>query len=241
MKITSKQNSVIQQFKNPGISIVVEGEKLINEAVSAGFELEYLLFTEKNQSSRICEKIPGLCISDELSEYISDTRTPQGIFAMFERKRFDLNFVQTSKIMILDGVQDPGNVGAIIRSCEAFGFDGAVFSQTCADAYNSKVVRASAGSAFRLPIIRDDLCRIITELKQTGFIVWGTALDSAAVHLRAAVFSEKCAVIIGNEGNGICEEVLRMCDEKLYIPIDGAQSLNAGVAAGIVCYEMDKK
>jgi TrmH family RNA methyltransferase len=149
--------------------------------------------------------------------------------------------------VIFDGVQDPGNAGAIIRSCEAFGFDCAIFSNDSADVYNPKVVRASAGSAFRLPELRGNLCELIPKLKQVGgdccagFTVYAAALDENATPLRNIEKTEKIAVVIGNEGRGVSDEIAALCDRKLYIPIRGAESLNASVAAGIICYELGGK
>jgi TrmH family RNA methyltransferase len=252
MIITSRQNSIIKQFRKPNESIVVEGVKLITEALNAGFVLQYLLFTEAKQElagglflseglteankNKEVSGLPGTVITSDLSEYISDTKTPQGIFAMFERKQNTLNFTTAKRIVLLDGVRDPANVGAIARSCEAFGLDGVVLSDNSADVYNPKVVRASAGSVFRLPNVRGGLSEIIPELKQAGFTIYASALDETADSLRETEFPDKTAVIIGSEGQGVSREALDLCDKKLYIPIKGAESLNAGVAAGIICY-----
>ncbi|MCL1789418.1 MAG: RNA methyltransferase [Oscillospiraceae bacterium] len=237
MNITSRQNDLIKQFKKPGESIVIEGVKLITDALDAGLSLQYLLFTEKNKNRL---KIPGTVISDDLSEYISDTKTPQGIFAMFERRERHVDFKKAKRIILLDCVQEPGNVGAILRSCEAFGFDGVFLSENSADVYSPKVFRASAGSVLRLPIQKKPLTEIIPLLKKSGFFIYASALDENAVSLNQLDISEKTAVVIGNEGKGVSKEVLNLCDNKLYIPIKGAESLNAGVAAGIICYVLGK-
>jgi len=231
--ITSRQNQVIKQFRAPPKTVfVVEGEKLIAEAIAAKFVLMHCLFTEKYAG-----KFHGEVITAELSEYICDTKSPQGVFAMFERKQASFESQNAHRIMILDSIQDPGNVGAIIRSCEAFGFDCVMLSNDCADVFNSKVIRASAGSVFRLPCIYAKL----PELNLKDFTVYGAALDKDAISLKQAKFSGKAAIVIGNEGRGISDEVLALCDHKLYIPIKGAESLNASVAAGIICYEIGSR
>ncbi|MCL1866536.1 MAG: RNA methyltransferase [Oscillospiraceae bacterium] len=243
--ITSKQNTFIRQFRENDGLIAVEGGKLVREALTCGFVPKLAMFTEKSQGehsglfAELSEKV-GDCfvITPYLAEYISDTNTPQGVFVKFERKQPFIDLSRASRIVVLDCVQDPGNAGAIMRSCEAFGFDLAVFSQTSAEAFSPKVVRASAGSVFRLPVLRGELRELIPNLKKSGFVVWGAALDDTAVSLKNAVLGDKTAVVIGNEGKGISDEVLALCDGKLYIPIKGVQSLNAGVAAGIICYEV---
>jgi TrmH family RNA methyltransferase len=239
--ITSRQNSIIKKFRKvENEYFMVEGMKLIKEALNADFHLVELLFTEKSQPT----DLDGTVITEQLSEYISDTESPQGIFALFKRfKRHkspdsrQLDYSKQSRLCLLDGVQDPGNVGAIIRSCEAFGFDGIVMSESCVDIFNAKVIRSSAGSAFRLPCVRGDLLEIIPTLEHT---IYAAALDESAVSLREINKNEKISVIIGNEGNGVSKSVLELCDCKLYIPIKNAESLNASVAASIICYELSQ-
>jgi len=250
--ITSRQNSIIKLFRNQNSDewFVVEGEKLITEALNAGFTLQHLLLTDKCklELKLLGElKLPWTVITKDLAEYISDTKTPQGMFAMFERKvsHFDFNKLASadSRVMVLDGVRDPGNVGAIVRSCEAFQFNCVLLSDDSADLFNPKVIRASAGSVFRLPSIRDELNVLIPKLKQSGFIVYASALDEKAISLSEFNKADhtttgSVAIVIGSEGQGVSENILALCDHKLYIPIKGAESLNASVAAGIICYEM---
>ncbi|MCL1880730.1 MAG: RNA methyltransferase [Oscillospiraceae bacterium] len=250
--VTSRQNTLIKAFRKPSPDkFVIEGEKLIFEALSAGVLLNELLVTSKHENNPAFVSLSKTVISEDLSEYISDTKSPQGVLAMFLKPNykadFDLtNFAESSRIMLLDCVADPGNVGAIIRSCEAFGFDCVILSNDSADVFNPKVVRASAGSVFRLPCVRLDLYESIVKLKQSGFLVYATALDKTAVSLENLNNSthfegsggQKLAIVIGNEGRGVSEKVQSVCGQKLYIPIKGAESLNASVAAGIVCYEL---
>jgi len=236
MIITSRQNPIIKQFRNPERdSFVVEGEKLVNEAIEAGFEPVNILLTEKNT-----DKFSGIIINNELSEYISDTKAPQGVHALFKRKSLSGLTPLLSQAIILDRVQDPGNVGAIIRSCEAFGI-GVILSENSADVFSSKVIRASAGSVFRTAVQKGNLAKIIPRLRESGFIVYTADLDESAVPLQEAALPPKTAVVIGSEGQGVSEAVSALCSEKLYIPIKGAESLNAAVAAGIICYEINNK
>ncbi|MCL2036159.1 MAG: RNA methyltransferase [Oscillospiraceae bacterium] len=251
--ITSKQNHLIRAFRASDDLFLVEGAKLVKEALEAGFLPKLAAFGEsaRNEHPELFARLSGIIetslITPYLAEYIADTKNPQGIFAKFERKRNFVDFGEARRVIILDRVQDPGNAGAIIRSCEAFGFDFIIRSNDSVDFYNPKVIRASAGSVFRLTELQGELHELIGKLKRSGFLVLASVLDDDAVPLKkaaeevSAVCDGKVAVIIGNEGKGISAEMLAFCDRKLYIPIKGAESLNAGVAAGIICYELGVK
>lgn len=221
----------------------VEGDHLCGEAAGLG---GIALFAYTRQAA---EKYPGtvrklsdcaeksIVISDALSEYISDTKTPQGMFAAVckPEKRLPEN---SRRLVILDGVQDPGNVGTIIRTAEAFGIDGAVLLSGCADVWAPKTLRAAMGSAFRLPVV----CCSVGELSRytEGFTLYGAMLDDSAKRLGETVFPDKTAVVIGSEGRGISPEVVEICDKKIYIPIKGAESLNAAMAATVLLWELSK-
>jgi len=239
MIITSRQNVIVKEFRDCGGELfAVEGAKLISDALDAGLVLQSALFTEKaaQKHGALFERIGAVSvINPDISEYISDTKTPQGVFALFRRPVNAPDFSACARLILLDGVRDPGNAGAIARSCEAFGFDGIILSGNSADLFGKKTVRASAGSAFRLPSYRaGSLDGIIDTLKNDGFTVYAADLDGTPVN--KTVFAEKSAFVIGSEGEGISRETVRLCDGKIYIPIKGTESLNAAVAAGILCY-----
>jgi TrmH family RNA methyltransferase len=262
MMITSRQNPKVSLMRNLMRSrkarleaglFAVEGEKLFHEAVSSGLKPENIIVTEKfsQKSNNFCQKAANLCnidiISDDLAEYISDTKSPQGVFfslALLDKfSNMSTIYNSTGKlpganwrIVALDGVQDPGNVGAIIRSCDAFGADALLLTGDCADINSPKVIRSAMGSAFRLPICRGE----IAELKDKGFAIIGAALNENAEELAGFSFPQKCAVVIGSEGAGLSPQVNALCDKKVYIPIKNAESLNAAVAASIIIYEMQK-
>jgi TrmH family RNA methyltransferase len=261
MIITSRQNSVIKQYRKINEDVfLVEGAKLINEALKGKFTPQSALFTGKTQEkhldlyTEISKLCPVFVISSDISEYISDTKTPQGVFALFTVKHPDYtvdikNHRQAGfagNLMFLDGVRDPGNMGAVIRSCDAFGFAMVVCSENSADAFTGKVIRASAGSVFRIPVIRCSLPEIIPDYKNIGYNFYAAALTHDAIPLQETDFKNsgqslpagKNAVVIGNEGTGISDEVLSLCGQKIYIPVKNVESLNAAVAAGIICYEM---
>lgn len=223
----------------------VEGDHLCGELADCADTIEYFLYTE-----RALEKYPDTVrkasekafetavITEELSEYISDTKSPQGLFAAAER--FGSVFsTDANRLIVLDGVQDPGNVGTIIRTAEAFGLDGIVYVNNCADKFSPKTLRASMGSVFRVPSLvtaADSLAKFLE-----GFTVYGAMLDETAKRLGEVEFPEKTAIVIGSEGSGISPEVAAVCNEKIYIPIKGAESLNAAMAAAILMWELGKQ
>ncbi|MCL1823247.1 MAG: RNA methyltransferase [Oscillospiraceae bacterium] len=263
--ITSRQNPKIARFRalmnnrkarlDSG-EFAVEGGKLFHEAVNSGLKPLHLLISEKfsEKNNNFCKTASNLCnidiISTDLAEYISDTKSPQGVFFTLSVKSLLDKFsklttiindtANKSRLIILDGVQDPGNVGAIIRSCDAFGIAGLILSETCADITSPKVIRSAMGSVFRLPVVREDLTQIITLLKEKGYMVAGADLNENAKNLKDFAFPGKCAVVIGSEGAGISGEVKSLCDDLIYIPIQNAESLNAAVAASVIIYELQK-
>ena len=254
MVITSRKNDAVRRFRElsrekkyrdeQGV-FVIEGDHLCGEAAKLGLELVCALATERamekypQTAALLGEKCGVTVISDELAEYISDTRSPQGLFAEVRRKP-QTNPAGT-RLLILDGVQDPGNVGTMLRTAEALGIDGVVLSENCADIYSPKTLRSAMGSAFRIPCITGSLAEIITELKTEGFAVYGAMLDETASALGSVEFPEKCAAVIGSEGSGISEAVKKVCTGGLYIPIVGAESLNAAAAAAVICWELKRK
>lgn len=223
----------------------VEGDHLCGEAAALGLESEVFLYTQK-----AAEKYPktvetalktakkSFVITEEVSEYISDTKAPQGLFAAVGKRVCAIS-ENARKIVVLDGVQDPGNVGTVIRTAEALGFDGVVFTGKCADAFSPKTLRASMGSALRMPLGYADADNL--REKFAGFTFCAAMLDESAKRLGETAFPEKTAVVIGSEGSGVSKEIAGCCDEKVYIPINGAESLNAAAAAAIILWEVSRK
>ena len=254
MELTSRKNETVRRFRElardrklrreQGV-FVIEGDHLCGEAVSAGLEISFALMTEKAREKypAASEKLMSAAksyavISEDIAEYISDTKSPQGLFA--EVLRPSAPQLPEGRLLILDGVQDPGNVGTMIRTAEALGIKGALLSADCADVWSPKTLRASMGSVFRLPCITAELSQTITGLRQRGYEVYGAMLDETAQRLGELSFAENSAVVIGSEGSGISEEVRKACTGGLYIPITGAESLNAAAAASIILWELSR-
>lgn len=222
----------------------VEGDHLCGETAELDFKIGLFMFTEKARAKypktveKACEKAEkSLVITEEISEYISDTKAPQGLFAAVEKRSRDIS-ENARKIVVLDGVQDPGNVGTIIRTAEALGIEGAVFTGKCADVFSPKTLRASMGSALRMPLGYADENNLREKLG--GFSIFAAMLDENAKKLGELDFPEKTAVVIGSEGSGVSPEIAALCDEKVYIPIKKAESLNAAAAAAIILWELSK-
>lgn len=260
-KISSRKNAKLRflrqllrekRMRDEHGIFAVEGDHLCGELVKAGLTVTFAAYTE-----RAAEKYPETAemlrknaeelyvITEEVSEYISDTKSPQGVFAMAEiPDRRGLNNSRSAsvfgegagRIVVLDGIQDPGNVGTIFRTAEALGTDGAILLGACADVWSPKTLRASMGSVFRLPFVNctaEELSELLP-----GFTLFAAMLDKNAKRLGEVKFPEKTAVVIGSEGAGISPETAELCGEKLYIPIEKAESLNAAVAAAIILWEL---
>ena len=147
-----------------------------------------------------------------------------------------------NKILLLDRIQDPGNLGTIIRSSKAFGIDIIVLGDGCCDLYNEKVIRATQGNGFKMNILTDNLINVIKELKERDIPILGTRVEYGEDIRNLTERDKKCyALIMGNEGRGISQEILEMCDKYIYIEMDDAvESLNVSIAASILLYELSR-
>lgn len=229
-----------------------EGVRLCMEAVGAGILPVLVLGTrevfEKNRElvDFVREKQASLkliIITNELAAYISDTESPQGIFFVLPRldkivKSDTIIHDGHKRMVMLEDLQDPGNIGAIVRSCDAFGIDGVILAGDCADIFSPKALRSTMGSIFRIPVYTGASAEVLAALKQDGFHCYAAMLDESALGLPDVVFPEKCAIVIGNEGAGVTKAAAALCDDRLYIPIKNAQSLNAAAAAAIIIYSL---
>nr|WP_205685175.1 RNA methyltransferase [Peribacillus acanthi] len=177
-------------------------------------------------------------VPESIVELLAETETTQGIFAVCEKKE---SIPQSyEKVLMLDSVQDPGNLGTIIRTADAAGIDLVVLGEGCVDLYNGKVLRSTQGSVFHLPVMKGNLEDWINTLKDQNIPVYGTSLENAKDY-REVSSDKTFALIMGNEGNGVRKELLAQTDQNLYIPILGqAESLNVTVATGILLYALNQ-
>ncbi|WP_054689588.1 TrmH family RNA methyltransferase [Fructilactobacillus florum] len=179
-------------------------------------------------------------ISNEVAKELGATSTPQGIFAVVNIPK-QRQFPQSLQgaWLLLDDVQDPGNIGTMVRTADAAGFTGVIFGDGTASQYNDKVLRAMQGSQFHLQLFRTDLLPLVKRLHQQNFPVFGTALDPNAQNYCDVQPISDFALVMGNEGNGMQPELLRQTTNNLYIPITGqAESLNVAVAAAILMFQL---
>jgi TrmH family RNA methyltransferase len=275
--ITSRDNKWLKQFRaalrGPGPKgddpIAVEGPKLIRDALRSGLEAEALLVSEsaEREADEILRAASDteagisrsriLRTTDKLFQSVAATEAPQGVAALFRQRAWGLEDVLrgTGEIrgtaplaIVLAELQDPGNVGTILRSAEAFGATGAVTTRGTADPWSPKALRASAGAALRLPVLRGMAIPVLlAQLRLARVKIYATGAAAADAvsqsHLmERADLREPVAIFIGNEGAGLPAEVKRAADAMLTIPIRAdVESLNAAVAASIVLYEVARQ
>lgn len=250
--ITSKNNAAVmaaakladKKYREREKKFAFEGIKLFEEAQRAGVRFSRVFVTE-DAYEKYAEKLSVLganvltVVSDAVYEKLSFENAPQGVFSVAEYFSPQTK-KEASFVLLLDGVADPGNFGAVLRSAEAFGVDSVYTGKNGADLYNPKTVRACMGSIFRMNVRRSEsIADDIRALQKDGFRVFATALDKRSQDIRKADFSGKIAFVIGNEGHGVSAEVLEACDSTLIIPMhEGPESLNAAVAASVAMWEI---
>lgn len=242
MLITSLNNEHIKEilklkekkYRDLSNTFLIEGRHLVLEAHREKKIVELIL--EKDELFPL--DVNTLYVSSNVMNKLSDLKTPSNVMAVVEK--LDEKEVG-EKILILDNIQDPGNLGAIIRSAVAFNFDTIALSPKTVDLYNSKVVRSTQGMMFHINIIIREPVSFINELKDEGYKIVGTKVTNG-VDVRDSKTYSHFALIIGNEGKGMSEELSELCDEYLYIKMnDQCESLNAAVAASILMYEIGNK
>ncbi|MED9968791.1 MAG: RNA methyltransferase [Ruminococcus sp.] len=257
--LTSKDNKHIKnavklkksaKYRKKCGLFVAEGVRVCIDAMLSGVEIEAFFVTgeaaEKNSAEY--EKLSEysnstFTVTPELFEYISDTQNPQGFLCIIKTldKSCQFDTIKVNgKFIALDNMQDPNNMGTVLRSCEAFGVSGVIMSADCCDIYSPKVVRGSMGAVFRIPfIICDSIADFLSENKELNS--YAAVVDSNAELLTEVSFDLPCVAVIGNEGNGLKPQTISSCDRKITIPMSGkAESLNASAAAAILIWEMTK-
>lgn len=217
-----------KKYRDRENMFLVETDHLVSEAYNNGYLKEIYIKEGLDYNLDVCTNI----ISESVVKYLSDVKSPTGIFGLCEKKKMKL---KKGKILVIDGVQDPGNMGTIIRSAAAFKIDTIVINDKCADIYSPKVVRASEGMIFNVNIIKEDLDKFIKEIKKTHK-VYSTNVNGGK-SLKNVEKEENFVIIVGSEGKGVSKSLLDLSDEFLYIPMDNkCESLNVGVATSIILY-----
>lgn len=213
---------------------LIEGEHLVKEAKKAGY-LKTLILEDGITLNLDVETI---YVTSEVLKYITELDTPSKIMGICEKTIEKDNL--GNKILILDDIQDPGNLGTIVRSAVAFNVDTIVLSDHTVDLYNSKVVRACQGMNFHINIIRRELIDFIKNIKK-DYKILATNVNGGNDIKNGLEKNEKLCIIMGNEGNGVRTEILELSDEYIYIKMSSlCESLNVGVATSIILYELDK-
>lgn len=245
-QITSRQNPLAIQIRKlnherrerreqrlfPG-----EGPKLLTEAVKAGVPVETVVTAPGVQVS--CpEGVRRVEMPRSLLDSLCDTKTPQGVLFLAQMPdTAPPRPLPGGRYLVLDGVQDPGNVGTIWRTADALGADGLILVNGCADPFSPKAVRSTMGACFRLPVYEVEAGQLPDLMEESGLPLYATALREDTVDIKTAQL-ERCAVIIGSEGRGVSEELLKASSRTVKIPMrERCESLNAAVAAAIVLWE----
>lgn len=217
---------------------LIEGEHLVKEAIQADAPIVSIMKqcdkVEQYQDMS-CVGVAEYSITEAICKALSDTQTSQGIFAVVEMTQAE-SLHQRGQYILLDGVQDPGNVGTIIRTADAAGFSGVVLGEGCVDVYNAKVLRSMQGSQYHIPIYKASLVEWLSSYPYDSF---AAALQEDTLSYQQLSNREHVAIVVGNEGNGISEEVLAACTYTIKIPIYGAaESLNVAIAAALLMYKV---
>lgn len=225
----------------------IEGLRIIEEAIRSGLKFGAVFFGNSAEAKaerllpQIGHRIDTLLLPDKLFAEVVPSESPQGVAALVHCKEFSvadvLTKAQNGPLLAIAGVQDPGNLGTILRSAEAFGAAGAILGEGTVSPYNSKTIRASAGSVFRLPVARAKLPEALKEMRKQGLRLIATS-SHKGTPLPEARLAGPLAIFIGSEGAGLPRDLMAQMDELVAIPHSASvESLNAGVAASIVLYE----
>ncbi len=246
-RIESSKNPQIKQWKKLHTkkerdktgTFIIEGFHLVEEALKSNAIIQELIISETTDipSSWNVDNLSITIVTEKIMTEISDTDSSQGVAAICEQYSQSGEGHFTT-LLLVDAVQDPGNLGTMIRTADAAGIDAVIIGDGSVDVYNSKVIRSTQGSIFHIPILKEDLHRTIDQLKQNGIPIYGTSLKDAIDYKKVSA-QDAFALLVGNEGNGVHPELLAKTDQNLYIPIYGkSESLNVAVAAGILLYHL---
>ena len=223
---------------------LVEGLRMFSEVPAERVQKVYIsesLYDKKKQELHL-EKFSVEILSDSVFQYVSDTKTPQGILCIVEQKKYDIEEllnIENPHFMVLDNLQDPGNLGTIVRTAEGAGVDAIFLSKGSVDIYNPKTIRSTMGSIYRMPVVYvENLLELLNAFKQRGIKSYAAHLDGKNSYDKEN-YQSGTAILIGNEGNGLRDEIADSTDVWVQIPMQGkVESLNAAIAASILMFEV---
>ncbi|MCI9063539.1 MAG: RNA methyltransferase [Clostridia bacterium] len=253
-RITSKDNSIIKhikklkekKYRNQYNEYIVEGAKIISEAVRENANIKQIIICDGCENNELIEthlkyelaKYECIYVPNNIFKMLTDVENPQGVLAVIEKsgKNAEIRYDEDI-IVVLDDVQDPGNVGTILRTIDSVGLKQVIVSKGTADIYNSKVIRSTMGAIFRVNVIEcENIKQTLQELKKNNFKITVTSLEA-----KKTIYDidyNKKVIVVGNEANGVSKDVQKLADEKVIIPMLGnTESLNVSIATGIVLYE----
>lgn len=251
--VSSRQNSLLKELRRAFHAgeptddgyCAIESVKTIEEAIRSGLRLRAVVFAEsaRNRADRLLPQLSShvetILTPDDVFSSIVATDTPQGVAALVRIPQHDLDVVlqtEDALLIVAAGLQDPGNLGTIVRSCEAFGATALVSTEGTASHSNPKVIRASAGSIFRLPVVKAASSDLLSALRERGIAMLATS-SHKGTPIDEANFTRAVAIFIGSEGSGLPRPLAQQVDETIAIPQSCVESLNAGIAASIILYE----
>lgn len=252
--ITSKENEIVKnirklkdkKYRDETRSYLIEGIKMVEEAIKEKVVIQKIVICEEClQSENISQKLlyaiakyDCVYVSKKVFEYLTTVVNPQGIMAVVEKKSKNQKIdYQDDLILVLDGIQDPGNLGTILRTADSVGLKQMIVTKETADVFNPKVVRSTMGAIFRVNVIEsDNMVATLKEIKKNKFKIVATSLE--AERSIYDISYRKTVVVIGNEANGVSKQILDLADTKAIIPMLGkTESLNASIATGVILYE----
>lgn len=254
MLISSSSNPQIKQIaamlkkakaRNEADAYIVEGIRMVREIPEADLEQIYISEAFANGHPEWQNK--AITVTDKVFKTMSDTATPQGILAVAKQKHYTLEHILKTAagqplFLILESIQDPGNLGTMLRMAEGAGVTGLIMNRETVDVYNPKVVRSTMGSIFRVPFVyADDLKGTLKQLQAGGMQLFAAHLKGKGYHFDVS-YTGASGVLIGNEAAGLSDEISDMADTYIRIPMDGqVESLNAAMAATIIMYEAKRQ
>lgn len=225
---------------------VVEGIKMCLEAPKDQIQQMYVSesFLAEEENRRRIENYSYETVADSVFSHISDTKHPQGILCLVQMPEYELEDLLGVRphLLVLENIQDPGNLGTMIRAGEGAGLTGIVMDKTTVDIFNPKTIRSTMGSLFRVPFcVTEDLQRTVSELRESGIVMYAACLDGENMYDEPD-YTLPCGFLIGNEANGLSAEMAALADSQIRIPMEGrVESLNAAVASALLMYEASRQ